>query len=243
MTTGGRPCAQAPRRSSRASRAAIDARPCPRLLSPAARARAERFISNRSRRTRHYHQEPSDFHYPGLPETEFHDREQFPGLPALEAGDRRHPRRVRRADRRRGGRDGALHPISRARSDAAVEGTQSQPRTGPRSICSRTASRSPPMPDTARKRSAAIAGTDQPQVPGASPNAMFSLLAPHTRIPPHTGVANTRLVCHLPLIVPPNCGFRCRGNHSASGKSARPSCSTTRSSMKRGTTATSCAWC
>jgi aspartyl/asparaginyl beta-hydroxylase (cupin superfamily) len=38
---------------------------------------------------------------------------------------------------------------------------------------------------------------------------MFSLLAPHTRIPPHTGVANTRLVCHLPLIVPPNCGFRC----------------------------------
>ncbi len=37
---------------------------------------------------------------------------------------------------------------------------------------------------------------------------MFSLLAPRTRIPPHTGVANTRLVCHLPLIVPPNCGFR-----------------------------------
>jgi aspartyl/asparaginyl beta-hydroxylase (cupin superfamily) len=38
---------------------------------------------------------------------------------------------------------------------------------------------------------------------------MFSLLAPRTRIPPHTGVANTRLVCHLPLIVPPGCGFRC----------------------------------
>jgi aspartyl/asparaginyl beta-hydroxylase (cupin superfamily) len=38
---------------------------------------------------------------------------------------------------------------------------------------------------------------------------MFSLLAPRTRIPPHTGVANTRLVCHLPLIVPPDCGFRC----------------------------------
>ena len=49
---------------------------------------------------------------------------------------------------------------------------------------------------------------DQPQVPGASPVAMFSLLAPGARIPPHTGVANTRLVCHLPLIVPPNCGFR-----------------------------------
>lgn len=37
---------------------------------------------------------------------------------------------------------------------------------------------------------------------------MFSLLRPQTRIPPHTGVANVRLVVHLPLIVPPGCGFR-----------------------------------
>src|SRR5438045_7643535 len=54
-----------------------------------------------------------------------------------------------------------------------------------------------------------LAKLPQPQLPGASPNAMYSLLAPRTRIPPHTGVANTRLVCHLPLIVPPDCGFRC----------------------------------
>jgi aspartyl/asparaginyl beta-hydroxylase (cupin superfamily) len=37
---------------------------------------------------------------------------------------------------------------------------------------------------------------------------MFSALQPGTRIPPHTGVANTRLVVHLPLIVPEGCGFR-----------------------------------
>jgi aspartate beta-hydroxylase len=37
---------------------------------------------------------------------------------------------------------------------------------------------------------------------------MFSVLSPRTRIPPHTGVANTRLVLHLPLIVPDGCGFR-----------------------------------
>ena len=37
---------------------------------------------------------------------------------------------------------------------------------------------------------------------------MFSLLAPGIRIPPHTGVNNARLVCHLPLIVPPGCWFR-----------------------------------
>lgn len=55
---------------------------------------------------------------------------------------------------------------------------------------------------------AALALLPQPMVEGASPNAMFSLLAPQTRIPAHSGVANTRLVCHLPLIVPPGCGFR-----------------------------------
>ena len=49
---------------------------------------------------------------------------------------------------------------------------------------------------------------DQPAVRGAGPNAMFSLLAPNTAIPPHVGVSNSRLVCHLPLIVPDGCWFR-----------------------------------
>ena len=44
--------------------------------------------------------------------------------------------------------------------------------------------------------------------PGFAPTAMFSVLAPHTKIPPHTGSTNTRLVLHLPLILPPQCGFR-----------------------------------
>ena len=41
-----------------------------------------------------------------------------------------------------------------------------------------------------------------------SPTVMFSLLRAGARIPPHTGMFNTRLICHLPLIVPPGCGFR-----------------------------------
>jgi aspartyl/asparaginyl beta-hydroxylase (cupin superfamily) len=53
-----------------------------------------------------------------------------------------------------------------------------------------------------------LAQCHQPQIRGASPNAMFSLLAPGTHIPPHVGVNNTRLVCHLPLVVPAGCWFR-----------------------------------
>jgi aspartyl/asparaginyl beta-hydroxylase (cupin superfamily) len=55
---------------------------------------------------------------------------------------------------------------------------------------------------------ALLAELPQPQIHGASPNGMFSLLAPHTVIPPHVGVSNSRLVCHLPLIVPEGCWFR-----------------------------------
>jgi aspartyl/asparaginyl beta-hydroxylase (cupin superfamily) len=37
---------------------------------------------------------------------------------------------------------------------------------------------------------------------------MFSLLRAGARIPPHTGTHNARLICHLPLLVPRDCGFR-----------------------------------
>jgi aspartyl/asparaginyl beta-hydroxylase (cupin superfamily) len=37
---------------------------------------------------------------------------------------------------------------------------------------------------------------------------MFSALAPRTRIPPHHGETNARIVVHLPLIVPPGCRYR-----------------------------------
>jgi aspartyl/asparaginyl beta-hydroxylase (cupin superfamily) len=54
----------------------------------------------------------------------------------------------------------------------------------------------------------ALAGAPQPDQPGRTPVAMFSLLKPGTRIPPHCGVSNVRLIAHLPLVVPPGCGFR-----------------------------------
>ncbi|WP_295637628.1 aspartyl/asparaginyl beta-hydroxylase domain-containing protein [Novosphingobium sp.] len=49
------------------------------------------------------------------------------------------------------------------------------------------------------------------RIPGRAPNAFFSLLRPHTRIPPHTGVTNTRAILHLALDIPPGCGFRVGG--------------------------------
>lgn len=45
-------------------------------------------------------------------------------------------------------------------------------------------------------------------IPQRGPTAFFSRLQPKTRIPPHHGATNTRLVAHLPLIVPKGCAIR-----------------------------------
>ncbi|WP_242097910.1 aspartyl/asparaginyl beta-hydroxylase domain-containing protein [Sphingomonas sp. CROZ-RG-20F-R02-07] len=48
-------------------------------------------------------------------------------------------------------------------------------------------------------------------MPGRGPTAFFSILKPRTRLPAHSGVSNARATVHLPLIVPPGCGFRVGG--------------------------------
>ncbi len=58
------------------------------------------------------------------------------------------------------------------------------------------------------KTLAALEEVPLTQIRGRAPSVLFSLLRPRTRIPPHHGFINTRLICHLPLIVPGNCGLR-----------------------------------
>lgn len=49
------------------------------------------------------------------------------------------------------------------------------------------------------------------EVAGQAPEICFSVLQPGTHIMPHHGVTNTRLVMHLPLIVPPGCALNVHG--------------------------------
>jgi aspartate beta-hydroxylase len=48
---------------------------------------------------------------------------------------------------------------------------------------------------------------------GRTPAVLFSRLEPGAHIPPHNGMLNCRLICHLPLIVPNGCWLRC-GNET-----------------------------
>ena len=171
------------------------------------RSRLARFASNSAHRTRHFHQEPTTFHFPGLPEIEFHDPDQFPGLAEIERETdairaeyeallkvktaelvpyTQYPDHVPLAQWRELNNNPDWTAIHLLQNGKQVEANAGQ--------CPKTME--------------LLAKLPQPDIPGAAPNAMFSLLAPRTRIPSHTGVANVRLVAHLPLIVPPGCGFR-----------------------------------
>jgi aspartyl/asparaginyl beta-hydroxylase (cupin superfamily) len=178
-----------------------------RSLTAPVRARLERFKTNALRRTRVYHSEPTHYHYPGLAEREFHDRALFPWLPTLEAATADIAAECAALLQDRSARAepyvqyGSDTPVRQwAALNHSLDWTAFHLLQGGRTIAE-NAGRCP-------RTMAVLAQIDQPRVAGRSPNAMFSLLKPRTHIPPHTGVANTRLVCHLPLVVPENCWFR-----------------------------------
>lgn len=169
--------------------------------------RIARFHDNILRKTRVYHSQPTHFHYPGLVEREFFPRRMTPWLAGIEAGfeDIRaemlallHSERAELEPYVQYEEREALaqwRPLNRNKDWSAIhllkhgrEVTHNA-RQAPRTM-------------------ELLSHVPQPRVPGASPNAMFSLLAPRTAIPPHVGVDNTRLVCHLPLVVPEGCWFR-----------------------------------
>ena len=176
-------------------------------LEPRERARMDRFRSNIVRQTRPYHCEPTHFHYPGLREREYHEREDFPWLETLEASTdaiTEDFRRVMAAER------AELVPYIQYPDDVPLRQWAELNRN--RAWTAIHLVRNGAVVEANARHCPAVmallGGCAQPHVPDRGPNAMFSLLAPGAHIPPHHGVANTRLVCHLPLIVPPGCWFR-----------------------------------
>ncbi|MEN9416676.1 MAG: hypothetical protein RI988_296 [Pseudomonadota bacterium] len=53
--------------------------------------------------------------------------------------------------------------------------------------------------------SALLDSVDLCRIDGQAPEVCFSILQPHSRIEPHHGVTNARVVIHIPLEVPPGC--------------------------------------
>jgi tetratricopeptide (TPR) repeat protein len=157
-------------------------------------------------RKRRYESQPSHFFFPRLAPFEFFDRADFPWLDAFEAATDEIREEFLQVLK---GEEGFSPYISYP--PGLPLNQWAELNNSPNWSAFRIIDKGKPVQGNAEKcprTMALLAGAPQPEQVGRTPNAMFSLLKPRTRIPPHTGVTNVRLVAHLPLIIPEECGFR-----------------------------------
>lgn len=152
-----------------------------------------------------YHQSPSSFYFPGLPQRQFYEREELPWLAQLEAA----------APAMRDELESILAETSAF--DPYVQTAPGRPspnnhlRDDPNwgaLYLWKGGERQPANADRAPATMAALEGAPIPRIAQRSPMALYSLLKPGTHIKPHTGLLNTRLICHIPLIAPEGCALR-----------------------------------
>jgi len=153
-----------------------------------------------------YLQRPRYYYFPGLPQIQFYPRDGFPWMEDLEAATE-----DIRAELLEVMRDpGAFAPY--------VEGDANRPRKDQMGMLNNPAwsafylwKNGDVVPENAARCPRTLRALEMAplaRVPYRSPSILFSLLQPGAHIPPHNGLVNTRLVCHLPLVVPSGCTFR-----------------------------------
>ena len=156
-----------------------------------------------------YYQQPKFYMFPGLPQIEFQPRETVDWLAGVEAAA----------------------PAIRAELDAVlaepalfapyVEDRANRPRNAQAGMLDNPAwsavflwkdgAEVPEIAGRCPETMRALAAAPLCRIPGRSPSILFSKLQAGAKIPPHHGLINTRLICHLPLIAPPGSHFRVGG--------------------------------
>jgi aspartyl/asparaginyl beta-hydroxylase (cupin superfamily) len=150
-----------------------------------------------------YAQAPTAYYFPELPQIQFYDRRDFGWAPIVEAAT------------------GAIREEIAALLKAGMEGfrpyiqsNSNRPRLDDNRLLDSTDWSALFLCENGKMSEEVVTscprswGAVQAAPLNSAPTVMFSLLRAGARIAPHTGMHNTRLTCHLPLIVPPNCGFR-----------------------------------
>jgi tetratricopeptide (TPR) repeat protein len=159
-----------------------------------------------------YVQQPSSFYFPGLPQRQFYERDEFAWLTEIEAAvpEMQAELRAVLAD----GQDFAPYVEANSDRPRAANPLINDTKWGAYyfwrngQIVAENAARCPVTMQ-------ALAHAPMPHIAQRSPIALWSLLKPDTHIQPHHGLLNTRLICHIPLIVPHSCAIRV-GNETRS---------------------------
>jgi aspartyl/asparaginyl beta-hydroxylase (cupin superfamily) len=160
-------------------------------------------------RTQLFLQQPTIFYYPELPQIQFFEPAEFDWVPAIEAaaGEIRDELVALLDDR---GTDDFRAYIEHGQESVRLDANKALVGGKDWSalfLCENGATAAKAV-ERCPRTWAAIQQAPLVRIPGRGPTAMFSLLKAGARIAAHTGMFNTRLVCHLPLLVPPGCRFR-----------------------------------
>jgi aspartyl/asparaginyl beta-hydroxylase (cupin superfamily) len=161
-----------------------------------------------SGRTRAFHPEPTMLHFPALPSVSFFDRSHFPWFETLEAATGVIAEELQAvlaspaAD--------AFAPYVAYPPGVPVNqwGELNRSRRWSSYFFFNNGARQDEACRNAPKTAALLETLPILKVDTFGPTAMFSSLAPRTRIPPHTGSTNVRAIVHLPLILPGLAWFR-----------------------------------
>ena len=153
-----------------------------------------------------YFQQPSAYYFPGLPQIQFYDPAGFAWAAAVEAAT---PAILRELEAAQGG-EGLFRPYLQSRLDRPnydFHGLLDNPAWSTLYLWENGG---PIEANTARfpETFAVVQQAPLARITTRAPSILFSQLKAGARIEPHNGMINTRLICHLPLIVPPGCGFR-----------------------------------
>lgn len=152
-------------------------------------------------------QRPTTYYYPGLPQKRYYERAELPWSAAVE----RHSAAILAELERftASGGDGFSPYLA---SDP------SRPRTGYHGLTDNPSwstfyltENGVPVPALEAAfpvTFAALSEAPLVKIGARAPSVLFSRLQAGAHIPPHHGMLNARLICHLPLVVPPGCGFR-----------------------------------
>ena len=154
-----------------------------------------------------YHPQPTELHVPMLPALEFYPREEFPWLDVLEAATpiiRAEFERVFAEDQ------DSLQPYIAYPDGVPLDQWRELNRSRKWSAYFLWRDGKPVEPNIARcpRTAALLAAAPMHDVPGHAPTAFFSILDAGAHIPAHTGVTNSRVIVHVPLVLPGDCRFR-----------------------------------
>lgn len=158
--------------------------------------------------TKAYVQEPYGLHYPRLPAIPFYDRTLFPWLPELEAQTPIIQEELATLLEQTGTEKFAPYIAYPPGSPLNQWGELNHSRRWSTFFLWRDGVRQDEACARCPGTVAALEAVPMAQQKGYAPTVVFSALEANTTIPAHTGSTNTRLIVHLPLVLPGSCRFR-----------------------------------